>query len=522
MTTRGPVQPDALVTVLIPTFNRRRYLGQAIRSVVEQTYPHLEIFVINDGGPSVRDIVEGFNDPRLTLLERRQNRGKAASLNEALQHAAGRYVCYLDDDDLYYPHHVGRLVETLESCDQGVAYSDLYKVHCRVLPDGRRQVLGKVVNISRDFDRFFMLYFNHTLHVSLMHRRDLLDKTGPYNEDIRILIDWDITRRLAFFTDFVHLPEVTGEFFTPVGDCDRISVRMRKNEVDYRKNVLMIRSNRPPKPWPCMKDLALVVPIAPGDSAMAERIGKFWGQTVWPFELILPLEPGEANRLSTSLPNTRVVPIRAGASLGTKVDAALAASDADFIAVVPPETPVHELWIEPAAWALQHHASANQAIQLCDRQAQPLPAVFRAEELRRGRRGRGDVDFLASLRQAGLEFRAAVQNELPLQFDLLLESAKAMETDGNWPQAAALYEQARRGGANVDWMQLAQARALAEVPASSAAARELCGQINSRRPTVESLLLEARLHRRAENIEQAVVLLERARRVLQRKAQACT
>ncbi|MEA3368402.1 MAG: glycosyltransferase, partial [Planctomycetota bacterium] len=177
-----------LVTVLVPTFNRRRFLADALASLVAQTYETFEAIVINDGGAGVRDVVDGFADPRLVLIERQENRGKAASLNEALERARGTYVAYLDDDDRYYPNHLARLVETLEGrTDCGVAYTDLYKVHCRLRPDGSRQVLGKVVNVSRDFDRFFLCYFNHTLHVSVMHRRDLLERTGPYDESLAIL-----------------------------------------------------------------------------------------------------------------------------------------------------------------------------------------------------------------------------------------------------------------------------------------------------------------------------------------------
>ena len=96
--------------------------------------------------------------------------------------------------------HVETLVRALETqTDCQAAYSDLYRVYCEVRPGGDRVVLSKHVEISRDFDRFLMLYFNHVLHVSLMHRRDLLDKTGPYTESLNILIDWDITRRTGLF-----------------------------------------------------------------------------------------------------------------------------------------------------------------------------------------------------------------------------------------------------------------------------------------------------------------------------------
>ena len=81
----GPV-----VTVLIPTFNRRRYFAEALASVVCQNYRNLQIIAINDGGEDVSDIVKSYDDPRLLFINRKENRGKAYSLNEALALAEGK------------------------------------------------------------------------------------------------------------------------------------------------------------------------------------------------------------------------------------------------------------------------------------------------------------------------------------------------------------------------------------------------------------------------------------------------
>ena len=198
-----------LVSVLIPTFNRARYFQKALKSILNQSYENMQVIVINDGGQDVSDIVESFYDSRILFINRKENYGKAYSLNEALKHAEGKYVAYLDDDDIFYPMHIETLVDALENkTDCQVAYSDLYKSYCKVLPDGTRQILSKTVEVSRDFDRFFLLHFNHVLHVSLMHRRDLIERTGPYNENLNVLIDWDMTRRLAFFSDFYHVYEI--------------------------------------------------------------------------------------------------------------------------------------------------------------------------------------------------------------------------------------------------------------------------------------------------------------------------
>jgi len=139
-----------------------------------------------------------------------------------------------------------------------VAYSDFYKVYCRVAQNKDRQILSKVVEVSRDFDRFFMLYFNHVLHVCLMHRRDLLEKTGLYNENLNILVT-GYDKTAGFFFRFSSCLPITGEYYEPMGDCDRISIRQRKDKKKYSDNVQVIRATRPPKPWPKIDDLSIIL-----------------------------------------------------------------------------------------------------------------------------------------------------------------------------------------------------------------------------------------------------------------------
>jgi glycosyltransferase involved in cell wall biosynthesis len=357
---RGP-----LVSVLLPTYNRRRYLPQALASVVQQTYRNLEIFVINDGGEDVSDVVGAFDDPRVIFLDRRENRGKPYSLNEALGRAQGKYIAYLDDDDMYYRHHVEVLVDALEGeKDCQVAYSDLYKVYCNVQPGGDREVLSKHVEISRDFDRFMMLYFNHVLHVSLMHRRDVLDRTGLYNENLNILIDWDMTRRLAFFSDFVHVPAITGEFYGPVADCDRISVQRRKDPEEYLRNVLAIRTTHPPKPWPKIDELSIILVIDHLDKSIARTLAHIWRHTFYPYCVYIPLAAENIPRLNIEMPNVIPVPVKALSTREEQVDVALREAKGAYVAVVPHGLPIEEMWVENPLYALINASAQDEGFLL--------------------------------------------------------------------------------------------------------------------------------------------------------------
>lgn len=505
----GPV-----VSVLIPTFNRPQYLCKALASVLRQSYGSLQVIVVNDGGEDVTDIVNSFHDPRLVFINRKDNCGKAFSLNEALAKAEGKYVAYLDDDDLYYPRHIETLVDALENhTDSQAAYSDFYKVYCRISSDGSRYVLSKVVEVSRDFDRFFMLYFNHVLHVCLMHRRDLLEKTGLYNEQLNVLIDWDMTRRLVFFTDFYHVYEVTGEYYHPMGECDRISLQQRKDKNKYARNVLTIRTSRPPKPWLKVKDMSIIFVGDQLNVQTGKTILSIWKHTFYPYEVYLSLSESDLNNLNTDMPNLVVVPVAASLSRTQRIDLVLKRCEGEYIAIVPSGFPVEDMWIENSIYALINSPVDCHGFEL-ERSTDKLwAAVVRKDSLIFARNSFPNLSVRESLKAAGMVLRKPDYEELPFQFDDLLKQARLAEKDGNCLEAATLFEYIANHHQNELWMNKLAAKAFFNA-GNHIRAAELSSYINNKRPTVDTLLMEAKIKRENKNYDSAIELLKTAEQIL--------
>jgi len=509
-----------LVSVLMSTYNRPQYVGEAIESVLRQRYSNVELILVRDGGATVRDVVGEFDDNRLIFIDRDENRGLPYSFNEAMSRAKGEYICYLGDDDIFYPNHVGVLVDALEGQDEyGVAYSDLYKAHCRIMPDGRRIVLAKNVEISRDFDRMVMLQFNHALHVSLIHRRDLIEKMGPYNEKLNVMIDWDLTRRLCFFSDFKHVHKVTGEFYAPVGDCDRISVKRRKNVNEYIYNLLTIRSSRPAKPWAKLKDLSIIILAEQLDSSVEQLLRDIWSHSFYPYQIYLPLPESDLVSLQTVVPNILGVCVDKNSSLSERFYAALERCDGEYVAVVPRGFSIkydEVAWIEKSLAPLINGSNPDEAFEITGSSERIWAAVFRREQMERARRVHGELPVCESVAAAGIKVRLPGQKEFPFQFDNLLAGAEEVERQGDYLGASQIYDYIQKHYENELWMKIRRANALYYAGKYDEAS-SLANELNGRRSTVSTLLVEARSRRKQAELVRAIDLLRRAEEILEGK-----
>ena len=110
------------VTVVTPTWNSARYIRETIKSVQDQTYTNWEMIIVDDC--STDNTVEVINeiaktDSRIRLIEQKQNQGAAVARNVAVQNGTGRYVAYLDSDDIWKPEKIEKQIRFMQSNDCG-------------------------------------------------------------------------------------------------------------------------------------------------------------------------------------------------------------------------------------------------------------------------------------------------------------------------------------------------------------------------------------------------------------------
>lgn len=178
--------PSPVVSVVLPCYNAHRYLGQAVGSVLAQTFRDFEIVVIDDGStdPETGRFLNTL--PGEVRLIRQENRGLPAARNRGFSEARGEFVLPLDCDDWLEPDALAALVQALRD-DPGAAFA-FTQMHME--GDGRG-VLAKNYN-------FFEQLFLNQLPYCLMLRKSAWEAAGGYDETMRRgYEDWEFNIRLG-------------------------------------------------------------------------------------------------------------------------------------------------------------------------------------------------------------------------------------------------------------------------------------------------------------------------------------
>lgn len=204
-----------LVTIVIPVWNGSNYLKEAIDSALLQTYPNLEVIVVNDGsqdGGLTEDIVLGYGD-RIRYFSK-QNGGTSTALNLGIQNMRGEYFCWLSHDDLYHPECVEAQIKTLVDLDDKttITMTDL----CTI--DENYRVMCKDTDYSfhikewppRAEARLYPVIYMKLHGCQIMFHRSVFERVGLFNEEMLVAQDFEFFARA--FREFPHvlIPRILG------------------------------------------------------------------------------------------------------------------------------------------------------------------------------------------------------------------------------------------------------------------------------------------------------------------------
>lgn len=179
-----------LVSVITATYKRNDLLKEAIESVLSQTITDFEYIIVDDAcDDSTKSLVESFKDKRLIYIQNKENpaRTHCKPLNEGIKISKGKYIAYLDDDNLWYPYHLEVLLNAVQAEDLDVVYCDMM-----VEQDGKLSY-----GIQKDFDPQFLINRNFIDTSEILHKREMAFNVGGWDEEIPRFTDWNFCVRMA-------------------------------------------------------------------------------------------------------------------------------------------------------------------------------------------------------------------------------------------------------------------------------------------------------------------------------------
>lgn len=216
-----------LASVIIPSFNSAQYLPDAVKSVMIQTYPAVECIVVDDGSSdNTPEVLKTLSTlyPRLKVTLK-VNGGLSSARNKGMRVSRGNVISFLDADDLLLPDKIERQVAYLENHSEvSLVYGD-YLIVSELLKPMALFTAAIPEEIAL-LDAF--CYRNWFNPLAPLLRREMIEATGPFDEELKAAEDWDYWIRCAAVGQFAYLAGAVGLYRQHEGQIHLDYLRMRR------------------------------------------------------------------------------------------------------------------------------------------------------------------------------------------------------------------------------------------------------------------------------------------------------
>ncbi|MBQ7931688.1 MAG: glycosyltransferase family 2 protein [Clostridia bacterium] len=130
---------NTLVSIIMPSYNTGRFIRETVESVLAQTYTDWELLIVDDCSTDNTDEVirEYFSDPRIRYIKNEENSGAAVSRNRALREARGKWIAFLDSDDLWEPEKLEKQIRFMQENGYHFSYTNYIEIDETSVPNGR-------------------------------------------------------------------------------------------------------------------------------------------------------------------------------------------------------------------------------------------------------------------------------------------------------------------------------------------------------------------------------------------------
>ena len=213
------------VSVIIPCYNTAKYLGQAIDSVLSQTFSDFEIIVVDDGSTdNTTEVVQSFNDSRIHYIQHSNNKGLSAARNTGIRHARGRYICFLDSADYFLSNKLKDQVNFLDSQpDYGLVCGGYLRVdkNGNVVKESQPKI-GPILPEE-------LLNVNQFIVPSTLIRQKWIERAGYFDEALKGAEEWDFHCRLTMVGCLMYRQDKTVCAYRFVDDSLSTDLQVQTN-----------------------------------------------------------------------------------------------------------------------------------------------------------------------------------------------------------------------------------------------------------------------------------------------------
>ena len=222
-----------LISIVIPTFNHAPLLNRALESVRQQTYQNWEAIVVNNfSTDNTIEVIETFKDSRIRLINFSNNGVIAASRNQGINAASGKYIAFLDSDDKWYPTKLEKCVDAAQTGAQLICHGELW---INTDSSTRAVMYGPVKNAKYKK----LLFRGNCISTSATFiQTSLLRSVHGFDESAEIVTaeDYELWLRLAEQKPLtVFIPELLGEFHRLANSASSAVLRNLSSEREVLK-----------------------------------------------------------------------------------------------------------------------------------------------------------------------------------------------------------------------------------------------------------------------------------------------
>lgn len=203
-------------TVIIPLYNKEKYISNAINSILNQTFSDFEVLIVNDcSTDNSIQIATEIESEKIRIIQHEKNKGLSATRNTGIKNAKANYVAFLDADDLWKPHFLEKIFYLIQNFSEarifGTNYEEIWEQTTQ-MPHNNSDSLPK------DFVgylNFFKINIKQGIynHGSVCIHKEVYEKVGYYDENIQLSQDLDFNIRANYHYKLAYDNSVQMSYF---------------------------------------------------------------------------------------------------------------------------------------------------------------------------------------------------------------------------------------------------------------------------------------------------------------------